>query len=116
MASAHNSLGSDVDAAVWGVVEVNLAILSACLPTFPALLNWRSVHRRNTPPGGADPKSWGSASYPALIPDERRSGFRSGSGYAHKDALKMEDWSEESKGAERATVCIERKGPSDEEV
>ncbi len=76
------------------------------MPTFPALFRWRSL-RANSRPSGVEPKRSGSAGYPALVPDERRAGFRSDSGYAHKDAVKMDDWSQVSKDEEQGTIYVE---------
>lgn len=110
--STYNALGSDVDACVWGVVEVCLAILSACTPTFPALFRWRSL-RRNSRPREEDPKRSGLVGYPALVPDERRSGFRSGVRLAHGGAIKMDDWSESTTDEEQGTIHVEGRNLSD---
>lgn len=46
-------------------------------------------------------KSADSSQYPVLTPDERRSGFRSGVGSAHKEFLKMIDWADVPKAVEK---------------
>ena len=96
--------GSDVDACVWGIVEVCLAILSACTPTFPALFRWRKV-RRNSRPAAGDVKRTGS--YPISAPDDRRLGFRSDVRLANEAAVKMDDWSEVTKDEERGNARVE---------
>lgn len=45
-------------------------------------------------------KSADSYQYPVLTPDERRSGFRSGVGNAHKEFLKMIDWADVPKAVD----------------
>lgn len=97
---------SDVDACVWGIVEVCLAILSACTPTYPALFRWRKV-RRNSRPVAGDVKRSDSAGYRASTPDERRFGFRSDVRLAGDGAVKMDDWSEVSKDEERGNAHVE---------
>ena len=96
--------GSDVDACVWGIVEVCLAILSACTPTFPALFRWRKV-RRNSRPIAGDVKRTGS--YPVATPDDRRQGFRSDVRLASEGAVKMDDWSEGTRDEERGNAHVE---------
>ena len=98
--------GSDVDACVWGIVEVCLAILSACTPTFPALFRWRKV-RRNSRPVAGDVKRSNSGGYPVSAPDERRLGFRSDVRLADEGAVKMDDWSQVSKDEERGNAHVE---------
>ena len=99
--NAYKLLGSDVKPCVWAVVEVCLGILGACLPTFPALFRWRSVRNNQRPNGPSHSKSTDSSQYPVLTPDERRSGFRSGVGNAHKEFLKMVDWADIPKAVEK---------------
>ena len=98
--------GSDVDAGVWGIVEVCLAFLSACTPTFPALFRWRKV-RRNSRPVAGDVKRTSSAGYPVSPPDERQVGFRSDVRLADEGAVKMDDWSEVTKDEERGNTHVE---------
>ena len=86
--------GSDVKPCVWAVVEVCLGILGACLPTFPALLRWKSIRSNQRPRQLFQAKSTGSTQYPVLTPDERRSGFRSGVGDTQEEFLKMIDWTD----------------------
>lgn len=95
------------------MVEVCLAILSACTPTFPALLRWRSL-RANSRLSVGEPKRSGSAGFPALVPDERRAGFRSDSGYAHKNAVKMSDWSQVTKDEEQDIKFVEETSSSND--
>ena len=102
--STKHTLGSDVDACVWGIVEVCLAILSACTPTFPALFRWRKV-RRNSRPVAGDVKR--SGSYPISPPDERQLGFGSDVRLANEGAVNMDDWSEVTKDVERGNVQVE---------
>ena len=97
----YKRLGSDVTPCVWAVVEVCLGILGACLPTFPALFRWKSVRDNQRPNGISHKRSADSSQYPALTPDERRSGFRSGVGNAHKEFLKMIDWADVPKAVEK---------------
>ena len=100
----YERLGSDVKPCVWAVVEVCLGILGACLPTFPALLRWKSVRNSQRPSGMSHSKSTDSSQYPVLTPDERRLGFRSGVvgvGKAHKEFLRMIDWADVPKAVEK---------------
>lgn len=92
---------SDVKPCVWAVVEVCLGILGACLPTFPALVRWKSVRNSQRPSGMSHSISVDSSQYPVLTPDERRSGFRSGVGSAHKEFLKMIDRADVPKAVEK---------------
>ena len=92
--NAYKLLGSDVKPCVWAVVEVCLGILGACLPTFPALFHWKSARNSRRPSGMSHPNGVDSFQYPVLTPDERRSGFRSGVGSAHKEFLRMIDWAD----------------------
>lgn len=99
--NTYKLLGSDVKPCVWAVVEVCLGILGACLPTFPALFHWKSVRKNQRPSGISLSKSADSSQYPVLTTDERRLGFRSGVGNAHKDFLKMIDWADVPKAVEK---------------
>ena len=99
--NTDKSLGSDVKPCVWAVVEVCLGILGACLPTFPALFRWKSVRNNRRPSRISRTKSADSSQYPVLTPDERRLGFRSGVGNAHKEFLKMIDWADVPKAVEK---------------
>ena len=102
--STNHTPGSDVDACVWGIVEVCLAILSACTPTFPALFRWRKV-RRNSRPIAGDVKR--SGSYPISAPNERQPGFRSDVRLTNEGAVKLDDWSEVTKDEERGNAHVE---------
>ena len=93
--------GSDVKPCVWAVVEVCLGILGACLPTFPALFRWKTVRNNQRPSRISHVKSADSSQYPVLTPDERRSGFRTGVGNAHKEFLRMIDWVDVPKAVEK---------------
>lgn len=99
--NTYKLLGSDVKPCVWAVVEVCLGILGACLPTFPALVRWKSVRNSQRPSGMSHSISVDSSQYPVLTPDERRSGFRSGVGSAHKEFLKMIDRADVPKAVEK---------------
>lgn len=99
--NTYKLLGSDVKPCVWAVVEVCLGILGACLPTFPALVRWKSVRNNQRPSGMSHSISVDSSQYPVLTPDERRSGFRSGVGSAHKEFLKMIDRADVPKAVEK---------------
>ena len=94
-------LGSDVKPCVWAVVEVCLGIVSACLPTFPALLHWKSVCSSQRPRRISHSKSADSFHYPVLTPDERRSGSKSEVGNVHKGFLRMIDWADVPKAVEK---------------
>ena len=98
--------GSDVKPCVWAVVEVCLALLGACLPTFPGLFRWKSVQPRRGPSAMSHSKSADWSQYPVLEPDERRSGFRSGVGNAHAEFLKMIDWADVTKTVEKRNGMI----------
>lgn len=47
-----------------------------------------------------------SSQYAVLTPDERRSGLQSGIGNAHKDLMKMIDWADVPKAAEKGNSTI----------
>ena len=83
--------GSDVNPCVWAVVEVCLGILGACLPTFPALFRWKNARNHRGPSRMPRSESADSSQHPVLMPDERRSGFKSGVG---KEFLEMGERSE----------------------
>ncbi|CAF9911920.1 hypothetical protein IMSHALPRED_010636 [Imshaugia aleurites] len=95
---------SDVKPCVWAVVEVCLGILGACLPTFPALFRWKTVRNSRRPSALSHSTGGDSSHYPILTPDERRSGFRSGVGNAHKEFLKMIDWADVPRAVEKKMV------------
>ena len=82
-----NILGSDVKPCVWAVVEVCLAILGACLPTYPALFGWKSVRnqQRGRVPHSGSPDS---SQYAVLTSDKPRSELGSGVGNGH-ESLRM---------------------------
>lgn len=102
--NTNKLLGSDVKPCVWAVVEVCLGILGACLPTFPALFRWKTVRNSRRPSALSHSTGGDSSHYPILTPDERRSGFRSGVGNAHKEFLKMIDWADVPRAVEKKMV------------
>ena len=99
--SADHLPGSDVKPCVWAVVEVCLCILGACLPTFPALFHWKIAQNNRRPSRMFKSRSASSSQYPVLTPEDRRLGFRSGVGNAHKEFLRMMDLADAPKAGEK---------------
>ena len=52
-----------------------MGIVCACLPTLPALFNWRSI-RDSRRPSRFESNNFDLARYPSLTLDERRQGYR----------------------------------------
>ena len=71
--NADKVSGTDVDACVWSMVEVCVAIVCACLPTCRVLFS-RLVLRKRV---DSVPYLVDMPRYPSLTADERRPGFRS---------------------------------------
>ena len=75
-------LDSDVAPCVWAAVEVCLGVLSACLPTYPALFRWKSVRAQQR--GSGMPHSGSDSSQYAVLTSDK----------ARLESLRMTDWAD----------------------
>ena len=76
-------IGSDVEPCVWSVVEVDVAIVCACLPTFRPLFD-RKVRRSSSRSQSVELAAGGS-----LAPSNRRSGYEHMEGKANEKFLDL---------------------------